>query len=244
MLRDTSLGQLHNVHLADLGPSDTPVPSLLLPDALYRPLWRSLLAHAHDRLFPEKLPPLLISSRPVDVGILVGDLLSLSWTRTIFTNIGDVISPETLPPLQLESRPVDVGELIADQLSHMWWSSLLRNLADRVSPERLPALQLTSTPINLGSPSDAMILPRWSSLIAVRKLAPGEKPKPTYLPPPHPVLPRPSVALPASTPEVHPKHELQAKRLKTHLSWSRIREIALVSVAIAEALYLVISWIR
>jgi hypothetical protein len=207
-------------------------------------LWRSLLAHAKDRFFPQKLPPLLITSRPVDVGILVGDLLSLPWVRTVFTNIGDVISPETLPPLQLESRPVDVGELIADQLSHMWWSSLLRNLADRVSPERLPALQLTSTPITVGSPSDPMILPRWSALIAVQKLPAGERPKPTYLPPPtRPLVPRPVAALAAPTPG-EPAVDLQAKKLRSHLSWSRIREMALIAVAAGEAVYLVISWIR
>ncbi len=110
---------------------------LLLADEWNRPLRKRLLDHLRDTLSPEKLPPLHLTSRPVDVGMLAGDILSLPWYRTVFTNLGDVISPETLPPLQLESRPVDVGELIGDQMSHMWWSSLLRSLADVAAPETI-----------------------------------------------------------------------------------------------------------
>ncbi len=121
---------------------------LLLPQSVTRPLWSSLLSNLHDRFFPEKLPPLQLTSRPMNTGMLIGDAVSLPWFRTVFTNLGNVINPEILPPLELESQPVDVGELISDQMGHMWWTSLLRNLADRVAPERLPPLQLTSTPVD------------------------------------------------------------------------------------------------
>src|SRR5208337_4600815 len=116
---------------------------LLLGGAWGDHLWRRLWAHLQDKLAPEKLPPLQLTSRPVNVGMLASDRLSLPWYRTVFTNVGDVISPETLPPLELESQPADVGELISDQMSHPWWSSLLRNLADAAAPERQPVLQLT-----------------------------------------------------------------------------------------------------
>jgi len=214
----------------------------LLPDELYYGLGRSLVANARDRFFPEKLPPLLITSRPVDVGMLLGDRLALPWTRTVFTNLGDVISPETLPPLQLESRPVDVGELIGDQLSHWWISSLLRGLADAVAPERQPALELTSSPVNPTLPGDLLTLPRWSALITGPRLPMGEKPKPLVLPP----LPRPipKVALSESLPAQPTLEDLEANRLKKQIFRSKVREIALVSVAVAEVAYLAFTWLR
>ncbi len=70
------------------------------PEGLEISLWRSLLINFADRFAPERLPPLQLTSKPVDVGILEGDLLNLPWYRTVFTNLGDVISPETLPPLR------------------------------------------------------------------------------------------------------------------------------------------------
>src|SRR5271169_5233633 len=80
---------------------------LLPPASLTQPLWRSLAGNLRDTFAPEKLPPLVLTSRPVYVGLALGDRLSMSWFRTVFTNLGDVISPEVLPPLELESRPVD-----------------------------------------------------------------------------------------------------------------------------------------
>ena len=129
-------------------PEDNQELDLLLPSSVTGPLWKSLLRNLRDRFFPEKLPPLQLTSRPVNTGMLIGDAVSLPWYRTVFTNLGNVINPEVLPPLELESRPMDVGELVSDQMGHMWWTSLLRNLADRVAPERLPPLQLTSAPVD------------------------------------------------------------------------------------------------
>jgi hypothetical protein len=170
---------------------------LLPPESLNRSLWRSLLSNLRDKFAPERLPPLQLTSRPVDVGMLEGDRLAMPWYRTVFTNIGDVLSPESLPPLELESRPVDVGELIADQMSHMWWTSLLRNLADNVAPERQPALQLTSAPVNpsLHSDSEYLLLPQWSSVIDGPKVFLPDKPKAAY-----PSLPR-IVAAPVVKPD-------------------------------------------
>lgn len=140
------------------------------PEELNRSLWRSLLINFADRFAPERLPPLELTSKPVDVGMLEGDLLQLPWYRTIFTNLADVISPERLPPLQLESRPVDVGELLGDELSHGWLNSLLQNLRDRIAPERLPPLQLTSNPVAaFGAESSLQILD-WSNLISTPKV--------------------------------------------------------------------------
>src|SRR6266436_7141155 len=145
--------------------TDSDIPLDLLPPAsLTQPLWRSLVGNLRDTFAPEKLAPLQLTSRPVNVGLLLGERLRLPWFRTVFTNIGDVISPETLPPLELEPIPVDVGELITDQLSHFWFSSLLRNLADRLVPEKLPALELTSKAVANIIPETWILLPAWSEV--------------------------------------------------------------------------------
>ena len=46
---------------------------LLLPSSVTGPLWKSLLRNLRDRFFPEKLPPLKLTSRPVNTGMLIGD---------------------------------------------------------------------------------------------------------------------------------------------------------------------------
>ncbi|HVH89415.1 MAG TPA: hypothetical protein VM912_22050 [Terriglobales bacterium] len=138
--------------------------NLLPPPQLNVALWRSLFGNLRDVFSPKHLPPLKLTSRPVNVGMLVGDILDVPWYRTILSGIGDAISPDTRPPLQLESQPVEV-ELISDQPA--WWRSLLRNLADAVAPERQPALHLTSQPTNPEMASTVLIAPRWSSLITV-----------------------------------------------------------------------------
>jgi hypothetical protein len=159
------------VYIVDLSP----------PASLTQPLWKSLLGNFRDRLTPENLPPLVLTSPPLDTGMLASDILSMPWYRTIFSNLGDVISPETLPPLQLESRPVDLGELLGDQLNHMWWTSLLRNLADAAAPERQAPLQLTSMPADPGFSPGPMLLVHWSAVISGPKSFLPSKPKVAYV---------------------------------------------------------------
>ena len=217
-------------------PPGGPELELLLADSWNRPLRKRLFDHLRDAFAPEKLPPLHLTSRPVDVGMLAGDILSLPWYRTVFTNLGDVISPETLPPLQLESRPVDVGELIGDQMSHMWWTSLLRSLADAAAPERLPALQLTSAPMDDPSlTAGAMQLPRWSSVISTPKVFLPDKPKAAYAP----SQPRATAPPPKPDPaEIEFVHVLEAD-LKRDLRRSIFRQRLWVSLAVLEVLALI-----
>lgn len=221
-------------------PQTQPVPQeieLLLADSWTTPLWKRLLGELKDTLAPEKLPPLHLTSRPVDVGMIQSDRLSLPWFRTVFTNLGDVISPESLPPLELESQPLDVGELISDQMGHPWWSSLLRSLADAAAPERLPALQLTSKPMNPGLATDSMLLPRWSSVIDTPKVFLPDKPKPDYAPAPArmaPPLPKPDPA------EVEFVHTLEAD-LKRDLRRSVFRQRLWISFAVLEIGFLIFT---
>ena len=148
------------------------------PEELTVPLWRSLVLNVIDRVAPERLPPLQLTSRPIDVGMLFGDRLQRPWYRTIFTNIADVVSPEILPPLELESRPIDVGELLGDEIAHPWWQSLLGNLRDRLSPERLPALELTSEPVKAYEADTWLQILDWSSLIDTPKVYLPDAPRP------------------------------------------------------------------
>ncbi len=222
--------------------SATPQPEIALdllpPASLTQPLWRSLAGNLRDTFAPEKLPPLVLTSRPVNVGLALGERLRLPWFRTVFTNIGDVISPEVLPPLELESRPVDVGELITDQLSHFWWGSLLRNLADRVAPETLPALNLTSKPILDIIPKSWILLPLWSEVVDTPKVFYPDKPKTADAMRPVNLQP---VALPPKKLEALVEaliKEPTTADLLRDLRRSRIRRRIWVGLATAQVLYL------
>ena len=209
------------------------------PEGLDLPLWRSLLLNFIDRVAPERLPPLELTSKPVDVGILPGDLFELPWYRTIFSNLGDVISPETLPPLQLESRPVDVGELLGDDLAHGWWDSLLGNIRDRIAPEKLPPLPLTSHPVPAFGADVSLQILDWSSLISTPKVflpdaATESAPTTTF------EQAAPTATAPASAPI--PAELLIARmRLTTDLGRTRFRRRIWIGLAAAEAVFLVVA---
>jgi hypothetical protein len=209
---------------------------LLPPASLTQSLWRSLAANLRHTFAPEKLPPLQLTSRPVNVGLLLGDRLSLPWFRTVFTNLGDVIAPETLPPVELESSPVDVGELLTDQLSHFWWASLLRNLADRVAPEKMPPLDLTAKPVADVIPKNWLLLPLWSEVISTPKVFYPDKPTTEEAPRP-PAL-RPVAPPPAQRDSAAP--DPTAADLVRDIRRSRIRQRIWIGVAAAQLAYLIV----
>jgi hypothetical protein len=226
----------HSVAIEDI-PLD-----LLPPAGLTQPLWRSLIGNMRDTFAPTKLPPLQLTSRPVNVGLPLGERLRLPWFRTVFTNIGDVLSPETLPPLELESRPVDVGELITDQLSHFWWGSLLRNLADRVSPEAQPALNLTAKPIVDIVPKSWILLPMWSEVLDTPKVFYPDKPKPADGA--RPVNPQPAALPVEQRREALVKalvREPTAADLLRDIRRSRIRQRIWIGLAAVQILYMVLA---
>lgn len=224
------------------GPADYSYElDLAPPEGLNTPLWRSLLTGILERVAPERFPPLELTSEPVDVGILFGDLIELPWYRTVFSNLGDVISPELLPPLQLESRPVNVGELLGDSLSRGWWNSLLGSLRERLSPERLAPLHLTAKPVpGFGADASLLVLD-WSALIDTPKIF-------------RPDAPRESGEVWQLTPQV-PSQPQVAKRVdpvlmaaqlqfKRDLASSRFRRKIWISLAAAEALFLIVALVR
>ena len=200
-------------------------------------LFRSLAGNFRDRFVPEKLPPLQLTSRPVDVGMLLNDRLATPWYKSVFRNIGDVIAPEELPPLQLESTPIDVGELIGDELRHGWWTSLLRNLADTVAPERLPALHLSSPPVEPLEASTELFTPLWSHLLTGPKVYDPSQPKDM----------RPggfNLGVGAEEPEPEPavvplEVRIVTEQMKKDIRRGHIREVLWVSCAVTEIAFLV-----
>ena len=223
--------------------------NLLPPPELNVSLWRSLFVNLRDSISPKILPPLKLSSRPVNVGMLVGDILDLPWYRTILSGIGDAISPDTQPPLQLESQPVDV-ELISDQQA--WWRSLLRNLADTVAPERQPALHLTSQPTNPEMASTVLMVPRWSSLITAplidtprlslpdrwKTSTSADRPRPKAVPLRTTFLQLPPLDVPST--DFDDSERKLVLVLKRSIRRSHIREIAWISVIVVQVTTLVV----
>ena len=211
------------------------------PQEITRPLWKSMIANFRDRFLPDHLPPLYLTSRPVNLGMLLGDFLSLPWYRTVFTNLGDVISPETQPPLYLESRPVDVGELIGDQVARPWWASLLRNLADAVAPDKLPPLELTSEPANPIVPSDALFLASWSHVISTPKVFLPDKAKPVLTAAsPGLLIQEPAIPVPDLS-GMGFVHEIEGD-LRRELRRSRRRERLLMVVFVIEVVGLCVGY--
>ena len=213
-------------------------------------LWRSLLLNVLDRLSPERLPPLQLTSKPVDVGILVGDLVDLPWYRTVFTNLGDVISPETLPPLELESRPVDVGELLGDDLSRGWWDTLLASLRDRLAPEKLPPLNLTSQPVAVFGAESSLQLLDWSTLISTPKVFLQDAPRQDGLKNDasgeEVLTSRMEEAAQPTVPAVPKDPVLWAVRLQLarDLGRTRFRRRIWIGLAAAEAVFLIVAMLR
>lgn len=207
------------------------------PQELTVSLWRSLLLNFIDRVAPQRLPPLQLTSKPMNVGMLLGDQLDRPWYRTVFTNIADVVSPEVLPPLELESSPVDVGELLGDEIAHPWWHSLLGNLRDRLSPETLSPLEVTSQPVVAYEAKTWLQILDWSSLLDTPKVYLPDAPRPatTY----GTVEPLPEV-IPAA-PEFSQAVLAAQVQVRRDISRSRFRQKIWISLVAAEIAFLIFA---
>ena len=211
------------------------------PEGLTMGLGRSLLLNVIDRVAPERLPPLQLTSKPMDVGVMLGDRLERPWYRTVFTNIADVVSPEELPPIELTSSPVDIGELVGDEIAHPWWNSLLSNLRDRLSPERLPALELTSEPFKPYEADTWLQVLDWSNLIDTPKVYLPDTPRDAeaaYYAPAEPVV------VPAAIEEFAPAIIAAQMQFKRDISRSRFRQKIWMSLVAAQVAFLIFAVIK
>ncbi len=109
---------------------------------MHEPWWQSLGRNLDDMFFPRKLPPLELTSRPVQVELLEVD--QPLW-RSLAGGLRQLFAAEKQAPLELTSRPIAVKSLA--EIERPWWQSLGGNLRDLMFPEKLPPLQLTAKPV-------------------------------------------------------------------------------------------------
>lgn len=211
------------------------------PEQLTISLWRSLLLNFIDRIAPERLPPLQLTSKPMDIGLMLGDRLAAPWYRTIFTNIADVVSPEILPALELTSSPVDIGEMLGDEMAHGWWYSLLGNLRDQLSPERLPELEVTSQPFKAWEADTWLQVLDWSSLLDTPKVYLPDAPSTEVSYAAGEIVVEP---IAVAAPEFAPAILAAQAQFKRDISRSRLRQKVWMSLVAAEIAFLVFAAIK
>ena len=89
--------------------TDDHLDRLLMTSDLEEPWYRSLVRSVRELINPPKLPPLVLTSRPIESVDL--DKLEQPWFKSFITNIKDLINPPKLPPLEVTSKPVEVGTI-------------------------------------------------------------------------------------------------------------------------------------
>ena len=127
--------------------ANEPQLNLLLPEEIFEtPLWTSLLNSTRAALFPENQSPLVLASKPIEIGKLLGDRLERLWYESIITNLRDGLFPPKQSPLQLTSKPVEGQNELYDVLALPWYKSIFGNVRQTLFPKKLPPLVLTSKP--------------------------------------------------------------------------------------------------
>src|SRR3982751_6451467 len=84
---------------------DSHLDRLLIKSDLDEPWYKLIVRGVRELINPPKLPPLEVTSRPVE-GADLGDLNKIEqpWFRAFYTNVRDLISPPKLPPLEVTSK--------------------------------------------------------------------------------------------------------------------------------------------
>jgi TonB family protein len=91
---------------------DSHLDRLLISTDLEEPWFKSVIRNIQELINPPKLPPLEVTSRPVE-GEDFGDLskVEIPWYKSLISNVRDIIRPPKLPPLEVTSKPVEVGSI-------------------------------------------------------------------------------------------------------------------------------------
>lgn len=124
--------------------------NFLPPPELGQSVWQSLSENLRSFWKPEKLPPLQLTSKPVeDPGLMLPDE---SLWQSLKRNLRETLSPENLPPLQLTSKPIEDNQILRrTDAERSLFSSLRENIKFAFFPEKLPPLQVSSKPIRVKS---------------------------------------------------------------------------------------------
>ncbi|MBV9403756.1 MAG: TonB family protein [Acidobacteriaceae bacterium] len=90
---------------------DAHLDRLFLKTDLEEPWYKSIVRGIRETVSPPKLPPLVVTSKPVEDDL--GDLSKIeqSWFKSLASNIHDLVRPPKLPPLEVTSKPVEVGTI-------------------------------------------------------------------------------------------------------------------------------------
>ena len=135
-------------------PKSEPELDLLLRNStLEEPVWKSLVQNLKDLLFPQKLPPLVLTSKPVAKSAETDLMNEEPLWKSLFTNLKEMLFPEKQPPLVLTSRPGTEKDpelemlLPKSDVEEPLWRSLIQNAKDLFFPKKQPPLVLTSKPI-------------------------------------------------------------------------------------------------
>jgi protein TonB len=99
--------------MADLSQPDNPNSlneddnlSHLLLNQLEDPWYRTLIKSVKELINPPKLPPLELTSKPVEVVHL-----ETKWYLSFWQNVRDFVRPPKLPPLEVTSKPIPVKDI-------------------------------------------------------------------------------------------------------------------------------------
>jgi periplasmic protein TonB len=79
---------------------------------LEEPWYKSIVGSIREVLNPPKLPPLELTSKPVDDLDITGiSAIEQPWYKSLVTSIKELIHPPKLPPLEVTSKPVEVKNI-------------------------------------------------------------------------------------------------------------------------------------
>ena len=96
----------------EVAPTDAHLDRLLVGSDLEEPWFKSILRSLRERFNPPNLPPLELTSRPVeDTAFAEMIKVEQPWYKSLFSSVRDLISPPKLPPLEVTSKPVEVGSI-------------------------------------------------------------------------------------------------------------------------------------
>jgi protein TonB len=84
---------------------------LLVSTGIEEPWYKTIVASIREAINPPKLPPLVITSRPVEGLFDDSEKIELPWYQSLVSNVKDLFSPPKLPPLEVTSKPVEVGTI-------------------------------------------------------------------------------------------------------------------------------------
>jgi TonB family protein len=78
---------------------------------LEEPWYKSIVRGIRETISPPKLPPLVLTSKPLDEDL--GDLQKIEqpWFKSLISNIRELLHPQKLPPLDVTSKPIEVGSI-------------------------------------------------------------------------------------------------------------------------------------